>query len=224
MSHITTVNMTGDVSDGGDMELCGVDTVLSGADSGGLCELNRVSGVDTVVSGADTDRVSRGIVMSVDDNMSLPGGGDAVVSGVDEFVCGVNSALSAGVLNLCGVDTVVSGVDEPVCGVNSVTTSSELDMFGCDSVVSDEAGNSSGVEVVVSIDDVVACGDDPLLLDAVRVGGCLSVVGDTLMCGAGVALSDRGDTEVVFGPRVVQPGWADGLICAHDSMRHQRCM
>ena len=67
-----------------------------------------------MVSGADTDRVSGGIVMSVDDNMSLPGGGDAVVSGVDESVCGVNSVLAAGVLDLCGVDTVLSGVDESV--------------------------------------------------------------------------------------------------------------
>ena len=58
----------GDVSVavGGDTELRGVDTVLWGAISGGLCELDRLSGggdtdmsgVDTVVSGADTDRVS----------------------------------------------------------------------------------------------------------------------------------------------------------------------
>ena len=51
---------------------------------------------------------------------------------------------------------------------------------GCDSAVSDEVGNSGGVGVVdVSSDD------------AVRVCGWLSVVGDTLMCGAGVARSDR---------------------------------
>ena len=31
------------VSCGGDMELCGVDTVLSGAVNGGLCDLDRVS-------------------------------------------------------------------------------------------------------------------------------------------------------------------------------------
>ena len=55
------------------MELCGVDTVLSGAVSGGLCDLDRASGggdtdmgsVDTVVSDAvsgcvcDIDSVSR---------------------------------------------------------------------------------------------------------------------------------------------------------------------
>ena len=164
-----------------------------------------VSGVDTVVSGAVYGylcylaRVSRGdTAMSVDD-MSLSGGGGAAVSGVDEYVCGVNSVVSAGVLDLCGGD-------EPVCGVSSVMIASELDVCGCDSVRSDEARYSSGVEVVVSIDD------------AVRVGGWLSVVGDTLVCGAGVARSHRGDTEMVVGPGVVQPGWVDGLICADVSL------
>ena len=78
----------GDVSvaGGGDMELCGDGTVLSGAVSRGLSELERVSGggdtdvsgIDTVVSVADTDWVSRGdIVVSVD-YMSMSGGGDAL--------------------------------------------------------------------------------------------------------------------------------------------------
>ena len=48
------------VSCGGDLELRGVDTMLSGAVSGGMCDLDMmsggghtgVSGVDTVVSGA----------------------------------------------------------------------------------------------------------------------------------------------------------------------------
>ena len=45
----------GDVSCGGDMDVCGVDTVLSGAVSGGRCDLDRVSGGgDTDVSGIDT--------------------------------------------------------------------------------------------------------------------------------------------------------------------------
>ena len=126
--------------------------------------------------------------------MSLSGGGDAVVSVVDESVCCVNSLLADGILDLCSVDTVVSGVDESVCGVNSVTTVGDIDVFGCDSLVSDGFGDSSGVEVV---DDVVACGDDILLPDAFRVGGWLSVVG------LGVA----------------QPDWVDGLICADDSLR-----
>ena len=46
----------------------------------------------------------------------------------------------------------------------------------------------------------------------------LLVVGDTLMCGAGVARSDRGDTGVVVGPGVVQPGWVDGFIRTDGSL------
>ena len=126
--------------------------------------------------------------------MSLSGGGDAVVSGVDESVCGVGSVLADGILDMSGIDTVVYGVDEPVCDVNSVMTTGELHVCGCDSLVSDGAGDSSGVEVA---DDVVVCGDDILLPDAFRVDGWLSVVG------LGVA----------------QPGWVDGLICADDSLR-----
>ena len=41
----------------------------------------------------------------------------------------------------------------------------------------------------MSVDDVVACGDDPLFPDAVLDGGWLSAVADTVVCGAGVALS-----------------------------------
>ena len=151
----------GDVSGGCDMELCGVDTVLSGAVSGGLGDLGRVSGggymdvsgVDTVVSGAvsvcmcDIDSVSPGGIAVRVGEMSLSGGGDVVVS----------------------------GVDEPVCGVSSVMTAGELDMGGCGSLVPNE------IVDVLSVDDVVACGDDPLLPDAVRVGGRLSVDGDTLV-------------------------------------------
>ena len=126
------------------------------------------------------------------DEMSLSGGGDAFVSGVDASVCCVNSMLADGILDLCGSDAVVSGADEPVCGVSSVMTAGELDVFGYDSVVSDETGE------VVSVDDVVACGDNPLLPDTVRVGCRLSVVGDALVCGAGVARSGRGYTKAVF--------------------------
>ena len=75
-----------------------------------------------------------------------------------------------------------------MCGVSSVMTAGELDVCGYDSVVSDDTGDSTGVEVVVSGDDVVAFDDDPLLPDAVRDGGWMSVVGDTLLvCGAGLA-------------------------------------
>ena len=204
----------GSVSCGGDMELCVVDTVLSGPASGGLGDIDRVSGggdtdlsgVDTVVSGAvsgclcDLDSVTRGDIVVRVGQMSLSGGGDAVLSGVDESLCGVNSVLADGSLDLCGIDTVVSDVDDPVCGVSSVMTAGELDVCGCDSLVSDGAGDSSGVEVV---HDVVACGYYTLLPGAFRVGGWLSVVG------LGVA----------------QPGWVDGLICSDDSLRpsHHRC-
>ena len=150
------------VSCGGDMELRGVDTMLSGAVSGCLCDLDIVSRGDLVV------RVG---------GMSMSGGGDAFVSVVDESVCSVNSVLVDGILDLCGGDAVVSGAVEPVCGVSSVMTAGEFDVFGYASIVYDETGE------VVSVDDIVACGDDPLLPDAVRVGGRLSMVGDTLVCG-----------------------------------------
>ena len=64
-------------------------------------------------------------------DMSLSGGGDAVVLGVDESVCGVNPVLADSILNLCGIDTVVSIVDEPVCGDSSVVTAGELGVCGC---------------------------------------------------------------------------------------------
>ena len=192
------------LDDGGDVSVpCGGDVELCG--------------VDTVVPGADLDSVARGDLVVHVGEMSLSGGGDAVVSCVDESVCYVNSVLADGIIDLCGVDTVVSGVDEDVCGVSSIImTDDELDVCGCDSVVSDETGEVVSVD---SVDDVVACGDDPLLPDAVRVGGRLSVVGDTLVCGAGVARSDRGDTEAVVGSGVAQRGWVDRLMCADDSLR-----
>ena len=101
------------VSCGGDMDVCGVDTVLSGAVSGGRCDIDRVSGggdtdvsgVDTVVSDAvsgclcDIDSVSRGDLVVRVVEMSLSGGGDAVVTGVDESVCGVSSVLADGMVN-----------------------------------------------------------------------------------------------------------------------------
>ena len=77
------------VSCGGDMELCGVDTVLSDSVSGCLCDIDSVSGggdmdvsgVDTVVSDArDIDSVSRGDIVVRVGEMSSSRGGDAVVS------------------------------------------------------------------------------------------------------------------------------------------------
>ena len=104
------------VSCGVYMDLCGVDTVLSGAVNGGLCDLDRVSGGgDTDVSGVDMvvsravrgclselDSVSRGDLGVPVGDMSLSGGGDAVVSDVDEYVCCVNSVLADDILDLCG--------------------------------------------------------------------------------------------------------------------------
>ena len=205
------------VSRGGDMDLCGVDTLVSATVSGSLCDIDRVTGgvdtlvsatvdgclcdidsvsgdVDTALSGAvssglcDLDRVSRGDLVERVGDISLSRGGDAIKSGVDEYVCGVSSIMTADGLDVCGRD----------------------------SVVSDETGEVVSVD---SVDDVVACGDDPLLPDAVRVVDRLSVVGDTLVCGAGVARSDRGDTDAVVGSGVAQRGWVDRLMFADDSLR-----
>ena len=223
------------VSGGGDTDGCCVDMVLSGAVSGGLCDLDRVSGggdtevsyVDAALSSAvsgglcDLDRVSRGVTVVGDGDVSVAGGSDlavcVVVSGVDESVCGVNSVMTAGVLDLCGVDTVMSGVDRFVCSVSTAMTAGESEVCGGDSVVSGEAGKSSRVDVFVSGDDVV-CGDDPLL---VGVGDCWVVVGDAMLCGAGVTRDGGGDAEssVVLGSGVAPPGGVDGLVCADDSLR-----
>ena len=81
------------VSCGGAMELCGVDTVLCDAVSGGLYDLDRVSGggdtnmngVDTVVSGTvsgclcDLDNVARFDLVVHVGEITLSGGSDAVV-------------------------------------------------------------------------------------------------------------------------------------------------
>ena len=224
-------------------DVVAVDTVMSGAVSVGLCDIDRVTGVgDTGVSGVDT-LVSATVSGSLCDIDRVTDGVDTLVSAtVDGCLCDIDSvsgdvdtvlsdAVSSGLCNLDrvsrgdlvervgdislsrGGDAIMSGVDEYVCGVSSIMTADGLDVCGRDSVVSDEAGE------VVSVDDVVACGDDPLLPDAVRVVDRLSVVGDTLVCGAGVARSDRGDTEAVVGSGVAQRGWVDRLMFADDSLR-----
>ena len=184
-----------------------------------------VLGLDAVVlgdGGGSSGAVGRYVSVG-----AVSGGGDTAVSGVETVVSGAvgvclcdldNVSPGAIVVRVgetslsgCG-DEVVSGVDESVCSVSSVMTSGELDMCGCGSLVSDESGD-------VSVDDVVACGDDPLLPDKVRVGGRLSVVGVTLVCDSGVARSGRGDNEGVVGPGVAQPVWVDKLICADGSLR-----
>ena len=203
------------------MDLCGVDTVLSGAVSGGRCDLGRVSGVgDTGVSGVDT-LVSATVDGCLCDIDSVSGDVDTVLSGaVSSGLCDLDRVSRGelvervGDISLSrGGDAINSGVDEYVCGVSSIMTADGLDVCGRDSVVSDETGE------VVSVDSVVACGDDPLLPDAVRVVDRLSVVGDTLVCGAGVARSDRGDTEAVVGSGVAQRRWVDRLMFADDSLR-----
>ena len=73
-------------------------------------------------------------------------------------------------------------------GEVSLSGGGDADVCGCDSLVSDWASDSSGVDVVV---DVVARGDDTLLHGAIRVCEWLSVVGDTVMCGDGVARSEQ---------------------------------
>ena len=145
----------------------------------------------------------------------MSGGDDTDVSGVDTASgavsvcqCDLDSVspgamvVRVGEMMLSGGgDAVLSGVDVSVCGVISVMTADELDVC-CGYLVSDETGD------VVSVDDVVACDDDPLLPHSVRVGGRLSVVGDTLACDSGVARSGREETEVVIVPGVAQPyGW-----------------
>ena len=180
----------------------------------GLADCDTVVDVcDVVVCGGGT------VIEGLCDGDMVSGGSDTVGCCVDtvaviEGLCDVDRVSGGG-------DTVVFGVDESVCGVRASTPAGELDVCGVGIVVSGEAGEaceSSRVDVFVSGDDVVVCGDDPLL---VCVGDCLSVVGDAMLCGAGVALSGRGDAEssVVFGPGVAPPGGVDGLVCVDGSLR-----
>ena len=177
----------GDVSCGGDMELCGDDTVLSDAVSGCMCDIDWASGggdtavsdVETVVSGAIRgglcyiDRASGGGDTAVSDVETVvsgairgglcyidrvSGGGDTDVSGVATVVsgavivclCDIDNVspgaivVRVGKMSLSGGgDAVVMGVDEPMCGVSSVMTAGELDVCGCGSLVSDETGDVS---------------------------------------------------------------------------------
>ena len=122
--------------------------------------------VDTVVSSFDESVCGVQTAMTAGE---LDVGVDTVVSGVDKSVCGVHTVMTVGERDVCVVDTVVSVVDESVCGVQTVMTVGELDVGVFDTVVSDEAGESS--EMMLESDDDVVCGDDPLL---VRVGDFVS--------------------------------------------------
>ena len=86
----------------GDTGVSGVDTLVSATVIGSLCDIDSVSGdVDTVLSGAvssglcDLDRVSRGDLVERVGDISLSRGGDAIKSGVDEYVslCVVSARL-----------------------------------------------------------------------------------------------------------------------------------
>ena len=111
----------------------GVETVVSGAASGCMCDID----MQCVI-----------VVRVVE--MSFSGGGDAFASGVDDSVCGVNSVLAAGVLDLCSVDTVLSGAEESVCGVNSVLAAGVLDLYSVDTVVSGVDEPVCGVRSVMT--------------------------------------------------------------------------
>ena len=114
---------------------------------------------------------------------------------------------------------VVSGVDESVCGVNSVMTAGELDVCGCDSVVSDEAGESGGVEIFVSVCDVAWLMTHCCPMWFVLVTVCRWLL--TRCCVVlELARSGREDNgpSVVFGPGLAPPGEVDGLVCADGSL------
>ena len=49
-----------------------------------------------------------------------------------------------------GGDAIVSGVDEPVCSVSSVMTAGELVVCGCGSLVSDKTGDVVSLDDVVA--------------------------------------------------------------------------
>ena len=105
-----------------DAVVLGDGGVSSGAVSGGLCDLDKVSGcgdtdvsgIDTAMSGAvsgglcDLDNVSRGDVVVRVGEMSLPGGSDTVVFGVDEPMCCRDSLVSEVAGDSSGVDDVVA--------------------------------------------------------------------------------------------------------------------
>ena len=129
------------------------------------------------------------------------------MSGVDESVCGVNSVMSAGVLDMCGVDPVVSGVDESVFGVNSLMSAGVLDLCGVDTVVYGVDEYLCRVSSVMTGGELDVCGYDSVVPDE---------VGDNLGCDVGVARGSRGDTG----------WWLDqewfnlfGQTCADGSLR-----
>ena len=53
---------------------------------------------------------------------------------------------------------------------------------------------------------------------------CWWLVTHWYVCSAGAARSGRGDTEVVVGPRVAQPGWIDGSLRSEPPPMHAMCL
>ena len=140
----------GSVSYVGDLEFSSIDTVVSD---------------HVVVSDAcDVDNMSIGDIVVRVGEVSLSGGGDAVVLGIDESECGVNPVLADhGILNLCGIDTVVSGVNQPVCGDSLAMTADELEVCACD---------SDSLVMTAGEFDVCACDSDRLVMTADEFDAC----------------------------------------------------
>ena len=161
------------VSGGGDTEGCCVDKVLSGAVSGGLCDRDRVSGGGDT-DGCCVDKVLSGAVSGgLCDLDRVSGGGDTDVCGVDKVL---SSAVSGG---LCDLDRVSGGGDTDVCCVDAVLSGAvggglcDLDRV------------SRGVTVVGDGDVSVAGGGD-LAVCVVVSGVDKSVCGVNQVMTAGV--------------------------------------
>ena len=207
-----------------DMELSGVDTVVSGIISGGgLCDVDSVSGggdtnvnrVDTVVSG---DSVSQGAVVHVA-GMSLAGDGDTVVSGVDEPMCGDSLVMTADEFDVCACDSdslVMTAGEIDVCACDSdslVMTAGEIDVCACDSdslvMTAGEIGmcacDSDSLVVTADEFDVCACDSDSLVMTAgeIDVCACDGLVSDGAGDSSGVEVVDD---VVACGDDAVLPG------------------
>ena len=117
-------------------------------------------------------------------------GVDPVVPGVDESVCYVNSLLADGILDMCGVDTVWPGVDESVCYVNSLLADGILDMCGVDTVVSGVDEYVCGVSSIMTADELDVCGCDSLVSDGAGDSSGVQVADDVVACGDDTLLPD----------------------------------
>ena len=136
------------MSGGGDTDISDVDTVVSCAVSGCLC--NRVSCGDVVV------RVGE---------MLWATSHNTVVSGVDESMCGDTSVMTAGEFDVCACDSLVSDGAGDSSGAESVD-----DVVACsDGAVLPDAFRVGGWLPVVGLGvaqpgwvDGLVCADDSL--------------------------------------------------------------